>query len=80
MQIGGCVGLSVFTTIYLGAVERSASTGSGRAAALTEGYSAVFLATAVTLVVAAVVAATMLRGRRTPVSPQAPAEVPVHVG
>lgn len=30
MQIGGCVGLSVFTTIYLGAVERSGAAGSGR--------------------------------------------------
>lgn len=80
MQIGGCVGLSVFTTIYLGAVERSAATGSGRAAALTEGYSAVFLATAVTLVVAAVVAATMLRGPRPAATPQQLAEVPVHVG
>ncbi|MEV6471447.1 MFS transporter [Streptomyces sp. NPDC051657] len=80
MQIGGCVGLSVFTTIYLSAVERSAAAGSGRGAALTEGYSAVFLATAVTLVVAAIVAATMLRGARPEASPDRPAEVPVHVG
>ncbi|MFD8712491.1 MFS transporter [Streptomyces anulatus] len=80
MQIGGCVGLSVFTTIYLGAVERSATAGSGRGAALTEGYSAVFLATAVTLVVAAVVAATMLRGPRPAATPQQLAEVPLHVG
>lgn len=52
----------------------------GRGAALTEGYSAVFLATAVTLVVAAVVAATMLRGPRPAATPQQLAEVPVHVG
>lgn len=52
----------------------------GRAAALTDGYSAVFLATAVTLVVAAVIAATMLRGRRLAATPHRPAEVPAHVG
>ncbi|MET7498705.1 MFS transporter [Streptomyces microflavus] len=80
MQIGGCIGLSVFTTIYLGAVERSAGAGDGRAAALTQGYSAVFLATAVTLVAAAIIAATMLRGPRLAASPRQPAEVPVHVG
>ncbi|MEU6955919.1 hypothetical protein [Streptomyces sp. NPDC045714] len=39
-----------------------------------------FLATAVTLVVAAIVAATMLRGPRPEASPDRPAEVPVHVG
>ncbi|MEW1760997.1 MFS transporter [Streptomyces cyaneofuscatus] len=80
MQIGGCVGLSVFTTVYLGAVERSAAGGEGRVAALTEGHSAVFLATAVTLVVAAVIAATMLRGPRIATAPDQLAEVPAHIG
>lgn len=80
MQIGGCVGLSVFTTVYLGAVERSAAVGDGRATALTEGHSAVFLATAATLVVAAVIAATMLRGPRPAAAPDQVAEVPAHIG
>ncbi|MCD9902917.1 MFS transporter [Streptomyces sp. MT29] len=80
MQIGGCVGLSVFTTVYLGAVERSTASGDGRVAALTEGHSAVFLATAATLVVAAVIAATMLRGPRPAAAPDQLAEVPAHIG
>ncbi|RPK93689.1 MULTISPECIES: hypothetical protein [Streptomyces] len=71
---------AVVTTIYLGAVERSEGTGAGRATALTDGYSAVFLATAVTLVVAAVIAATMLRGPRPADTPRQLAEVPAHVG
>ncbi|MEV7786169.1 MFS transporter [Streptomyces sp. NPDC088106] len=80
LQIGGSVGLSVFTTLYLGAVEDSSAAGADRAAALTDGYSAVFLATAVTLLAAAVVAATMLRGTHPAATPRQPAEVPAHVG
>ncbi|BFO22501.1 hypothetical protein SHKM778_88890 [Streptomyces sp. KM77-8] len=80
MQIGGCVGLSVFTTIYLSATERSVTAGGDRAAALTDGYSAVFLATAVTLIAAALVAATTLRGTRPTPTKRKATEAPVPVG
>jgi MFS family permease len=62
MQIGGSIGLSVFTTIYVGAVADSTAAGADRLTAFTSGYSAVFLATAVILVIASIIGATLLRG------------------
>ncbi|MFD0202923.1 MULTISPECIES: MFS transporter [Saccharothrix] len=67
MQIGGCIALSVFTTIYLATVEGA---GGPPLRALTDGYAAVFLATAVVLVIAALIAATTLGGHRAAPSSQ----------
>ncbi|MFI9011450.1 MFS transporter [Actinosynnema sp. NPDC053489] len=64
MQIGGCIALSVFTTIYAARTQDALGEGDSPAGALTEGHAAVFLATAVLLVLAALVAATTLRGHR----------------
>ncbi|WP_199440946.1 MFS transporter [Umezawaea beigongshangensis] len=78
MQIGGCIALSVFTTLYIATVENS---DGPPLRALTDGYAAVFLATAVVLLLAALVAATMLRGHRAPPSSdRAPGEEFVHAG
>lgn len=75
LQIGGCIGLSVFTTIYLGVLDGAPAVSPQ---ALTDGYAAVFLATAVVLVVASVVAATMLDRKRSVVDE--PERVAVHLG
>jgi EmrB/QacA subfamily drug resistance transporter len=78
MQVGGCIALSVFTTLYIATVENS---DGPPLRALTDGYSTVFLATAVVLLLAALVAVTMLRGHRAaPASDGARAEDVVHVG
>jgi EmrB/QacA subfamily drug resistance transporter len=87
MQIGGSIGLSVFTAIYASAVagfSPAAGTAAGVAQlqAFTSGYSAAFLASAVGLVLASVIAATLIRGSKDELLPQAAdassAAVPVH--
>ena len=75
MQIGGSVGLSIFTTIYAGAVGSAPSP-----AAFVDGYSAVFLTAAIGLVFAAVVAATMIRVKKEEFLAQAPQEAVAHLG
>jgi EmrB/QacA subfamily drug resistance transporter len=62
MQIGGSLGLSIFTTIY--ATASGHATGASSPAALVDGYSAAFLAAAVGLVLAAIVAVVFIRGRK----------------
>ncbi|GAB3582266.1 hypothetical protein GCM10027406_24750 [Leifsonia lichenia] len=56
MQIGGSIGLSVFTAVYVAAV----GGGERSLPALTAGYSAVFVGAAIGMVVAAAVAATRI--------------------
>ncbi|WP_022890427.1 MFS transporter [Agromyces italicus] len=82
MQIGGSIGLSVFTAIYAAAMAgagASPADGAAYLAALTEGYSATFIAAAVGMVLASVVALTMVRGSREELMPQAGAAV-AHLG
>ncbi|UYO96469.1 MFS transporter [Microbacterium sp. M28] len=62
MQIGGSIGLSVFTAVYAARVGAHAPADVD-AAVLTSGYGATFLAAAVGMVVASVIAITMVRGR-----------------
>lgn len=87
MQIGGSIGLSVFTAIYASAVSGfspAAGTAAGVAQlqAFTSGYSAAFLASAVGLVLASIIAATLIRGSKEELLPQAAdpssAALPVH--
>ncbi|MET0955878.1 MAG: MFS transporter [Cryobacterium sp.] len=68
MQIGGSIGLSVFTTIYIRTTTDSVAAGADQLTAFTDGYSAVFLATAIVLLVASLVGVTLLRGRTGPVA------------
>ncbi|MFB2581285.1 MFS transporter [Herbiconiux sp. P15] len=71
MQIGGSIGLSIFTAIYAGVVA-GASTGAGApsASAMTSGYSAVFLGGALVMVIASIIAITMIRGTKSELLPQ----------
>lgn len=60
-QIGGSIGTAVFTAIYASVVATSTATSSPGLAALVDGYSSVFLAGAVGLVVAAPIAWFLIR-------------------
>jgi hypothetical protein len=60
-QIGGSIGTAVFTAIYAAVVTSSSSTGRPTPAALVEGYSSVFVAGAVGLVIAAPIAWLLIR-------------------
>jgi EmrB/QacA subfamily drug resistance transporter len=77
MQIGGSLGLSIFTTIY--ATASGHATGLSSPAALVDGYSAAFLAAAVGLVLAAIVAVVFIRGRKEDLLPSGEHAV-VHAG
>ncbi|QAY60289.1 DHA2 family efflux MFS transporter permease subunit [Microbacterium protaetiae] len=63
MQIGGSIGLSVFTAIYaaaLGGMEHAV----GDAAQLASAYGATFVAAAIGMVLAAVIALVLVRGTK----------------
>ncbi|MFB2556720.1 MFS transporter [Herbiconiux liangxiaofengii] len=80
MQIGGSIGLSVFTALYASAVA-GYDGGASQLAAFTSGYSAAFLAAAVGLVLASIIAAVLIRGSKSELLPQgadAEAALPVH--
>ncbi|MCT9001022.1 MFS transporter [Microbacterium memoriense] len=79
-QIGGSIGLSVFTAIYARAAEDSAASGSIPFATFTDGYSAVFLASAITMVAASLIAVCMIRGTKSELLPQGEQVRTAHVG
>lgn len=76
MQVGGSVGLSVFTTVYANALPAA---GAPTTADLVDGYSAVFVAAAVTMLLGAVLAFVLVRGPKERLLP-AGDEVAVHLG
>ncbi|MFJ3489664.1 MFS transporter [Leifsonia aquatica] len=65
MQIGGSVGLSVFTALYAAALP----TGGGKPVDLTDGYSVVFVAAAIGMVLAAAIAIGLIRGPKSRPAP-----------
>jgi len=69
MQIGGSVGLSVFTAVYAAALGDTAMS----PAALTSAYGATFVAAAIGMVAAAIIALTMVRGAKERMRPAADA-------
>jgi len=76
MQIGGSIGISVFTAMYAQAAESSLAGGNDQFTAFTDGYSVVFIGAAVAMVVASLLAVFLIRGKKTdllPSSDQAPA-------
>ena len=80
MQIGGSIGISVFTAMYAQAADSSLAGGNDQFTAFTDGYSVVFIGAAVAMVVASLLAVFLIRGSKTdllPSSDQAPA---VHMG
>jgi len=76
MQIGGSIGLSIFTAVYAALVAGHAQVGP---AELTSGYSGVFVAAAVGMLVASVIAITMVRGRKEDLLPRGAVEQESHV-
>lgn len=77
MQIGGSIGLSVFTALYVSA---SASVDAvNPLVALTAGYSATFVAAAIALVAASVISFALIRGPKSELLPQGDVKV-VHAG
>ena len=76
MQIGGSVGLGIYTAMYTA----GSATGTGLDA-LVSGYSAVFLGTAIALVIGSIIAATFIRGSKETLMPMGePAEKVAHLG
>lgn len=73
MQIGGSIGLSVFTAVYAVIVGGHAQ-GQVGLGTLTGGYSGVFIGAAVGMVVASAIAITMVRGRKEDLLPQGAVE------
>lgn len=74
MQIGGSVGLAVFTNLYASAEASSTAQGLG---VLVDGYSAAFVGAGVAVLLAAPISALMIRGRKEDLLPTGPA---VHLG
>ena len=80
MQIGGSVGISVFTALYAQSSEDSLVAGSDQFTAFTDGYSTVFIAAAITMVAASLIAAFLIRGKKSELLPQHGQEATVHMG
>ncbi|MCR2764500.1 MFS transporter [Microbacterium sp. zg.B48] len=78
MQIGGSIGLSIFTAVYVAALGSQPVT---QPAALADAYSATFIAAAIGMLVAAVIAVTMIRAAKAEI-PSSPEEAPqlAHAG
>ena len=74
--MGGSVGLSVFTTVYAGALP---ATGEPGLPDLVAGYSAVFVAAAITMLLGAVLAFALVRGPKERLLPTGD-QVAVHLG
>ncbi|SMQ71286.1 drug resistance transporter, EmrB/QacA subfamily [Plantibacter sp. VKM Ac-1784] len=82
LQIGGSIGLSVFTALYASTVAGYDGGGS-ELDAFTSGYAAAFVAAAIGMVLASIIAAVFIRGSKSDLLPQgADAEaspaLPVH--
>lgn len=79
-QIGGSIGLAVFTVIYAEAV-KTAPLGSGKLAVLTDGYAQTFTAAAIGMLFAALVGLVFIRGKKEDLLPPQGAEAQlVHAG
>ncbi|WP_241830765.1 MFS transporter [Agromyces atrinae] len=81
MQIGGSIGLSVFTTLYASVAGAQVVTDSAsQLAAFTAGYSIAFASAAIGLVIASIIAIVFIRGKKDELLPPAGAEGAVHLG
>ena len=69
LQIGGSIGLSVFTALYASTVAGYDGSGS-ELDAFTSGYSAAFVAAAIGMVLASIIAAVFIRGSKSELLPQ----------
>lgn len=65
MQIGGSIGLSVFTALYTATVEADQiAGGSSPLDVLADGYSTVFVAAAIGMIAAAIIGAIFIRAKK----------------
>jgi len=80
MQIGGSIGISVFTAMYAQAAESSLAGGNDQFTAFTDGYSVVFIGAAVAMVVASLLAVFLIRGSKTELLPSSDQAQAVHMG
>ena len=79
-QIGGSIGISVFTALYASAVDGSVADGSDHFTAFTDGYSVVFIGAAIAMVAASLIAIFMIRGKKADLLPSGDHAPAVHVG
>ncbi|KRA25554.1 Puromycin resistance protein pur8 [Microbacterium sp. Root61] len=75
MQIGGSIGLSVFTAVYISAVGEASPTDL---AALADGYGATFVVAAIGMVVASGIAIGLIRGDKSVLLPDSSQPVLAH--
>ncbi|RFA12483.1 MFS transporter [Subtercola boreus] len=80
LQIGGSIGVSVFTAIYAGVEKSSLESGVPVFGAFTDGYSAVFVAAAIAMVAASVIAVIFIRGSKSELLPQGEQQLAAHMG
>lgn len=64
LQIGGSIGIPVFTAFYVRAVDEATAGGQQQLYAVNSGYVAVFFAAAVCMFVASVIAFLLIRGSK----------------
>lgn len=79
-QIGGSIGLSVFTAVYVSAVNSGVSVTdeATQLESFAGGYGAVFLAAAVGMIAASIIATTLIRGKKEDLLPQGDIAVGAH--
>lgn len=81
MQIGGSIGVSVFTALYVSAKGSTTDlAGKEMLEALANGHSAVFMAAAFTMLAGSVIAMICIRGSKSQLAVDEDAPVMVHAG
>jgi EmrB/QacA subfamily drug resistance transporter len=75
-NIGGSIGLAVFTVIYAGTSTGALEEGSSQFAAFTSGYAATFVAAGIAMVVAAIIGFALVRGTRDELMPSGSGDAP----
>ncbi len=75
LNLGGSIGLAVFTVLYAGTADRALTAGAEPMSAVADGYSTVFLASGIVMLVAALIAVVLVRGSKEELMPQGDHEV-----
>lgn len=68
-HIGGSIGPAILTVLYSNGVTASLEGGADQLLAFTEGYQAAFIGAGITMLVAAVIGFTMIRGTKDELMP-----------
>jgi len=80
MQIGGSIGISVFTALYAQAADASLADGADQLTAFTDGYSVVFIGAAIAMIAASLLAIFLIRGKKADLLPSGEHAAAVHMG